>query len=365
MSNTNAMSVCRDSGGALLVAVENSTHDTFSDLPVLFATRFSWALSRVRGLLFDEDWAANIAVIRHKQLNLTSMRLLSGTSMYLLWCRMHICSADSVSTNTAGVPVHGGLTNLTCCSSQLGFDTKLDPVLGMAAVASTVALFLHLHLPTSAPPLLPEELRRGAATGGLQQQGGAAAADKQQPPGQQNGAAPEAGMQHSDSGWSLVSAGDAGNGAHAGSQNNKPGNGTGPGTDSTDGIGPEGPSEATRTDAAVAQRTLDPAAGAEGQAGGGERGSVQTVARPPQGGAFLPSAAELRSISSNARPSQGKGAMTDSRGGGDAGAAQMRRAAGEASKVAVSDRTRQAVAQLLGQLAAVLELHAPAGIDGA
>ena len=43
-----ASALCRDSGGALLVAVENSTHDTFSDLPLLFATRFSWALSRVR-----------------------------------------------------------------------------------------------------------------------------------------------------------------------------------------------------------------------------------------------------------------------------------------------------------------------------
>ena len=42
--------MCRDAGGALLVAVENSTHDTFSDLPLLFATRFSWALSRVRVL---------------------------------------------------------------------------------------------------------------------------------------------------------------------------------------------------------------------------------------------------------------------------------------------------------------------------
>jgi hypothetical protein len=46
--NHEVATMCRDSGGALLVAVEGSTHDTFSDLPLLFATRFSWALSRVR-----------------------------------------------------------------------------------------------------------------------------------------------------------------------------------------------------------------------------------------------------------------------------------------------------------------------------
>lgn len=34
-------------GGALLLVVNNSTHDTFSDLPVLFATRFSFLLSKV------------------------------------------------------------------------------------------------------------------------------------------------------------------------------------------------------------------------------------------------------------------------------------------------------------------------------
>lgn len=40
----------RPGGGALLLVIRNSTHDTFSDLPVLFATRFSWLLSRVRPL---------------------------------------------------------------------------------------------------------------------------------------------------------------------------------------------------------------------------------------------------------------------------------------------------------------------------
>jgi hypothetical protein len=246
-------------------------------------------------------------------------------------------------------------TILTCCSMQLGFDTKLDPAVGMAAVAGTVALFLHLHLPTSAPPLLPEAQRRhdtNSATSPADRP-----KQQQQQPGQQNGAAaPDAGMQHSDSGWSLVSAGDAGSGAPAGSQNRASTNGAG-------GVAPEAPSEATRTGAANAQQALDPAAGAEGRAGGTERGFMQTAARPPQGGAFLPSADELQSISGDARPSHGGAATTGGGSAGDRGAARMRRAAGEASKVAVSERTCQAAAQLLGKLAAVLELHGPAGID--
>ena len=34
-------------GGSLLLAVRDSTHDTFSDLPVLFVKRFSWLLQKV------------------------------------------------------------------------------------------------------------------------------------------------------------------------------------------------------------------------------------------------------------------------------------------------------------------------------
>ena len=40
--------LCREvGGGALLLAVEGSTHDSFSDLPLLFTARFSWLLSKV------------------------------------------------------------------------------------------------------------------------------------------------------------------------------------------------------------------------------------------------------------------------------------------------------------------------------
>ena len=248
---------------------------------------------------------------------------------------------------------------------QLGFDTKLDPAVGMAAVASTVALFLHLHLPTPTLPLVPEALQHGSAASGLQQGCAAASASADKPKqqlGQQNGAAaaPETGMQHSDSGWSLVSAGDAGSGAPAGSQNAKLSGSAGAGTNGADGFAPEGPSEATRTAAASVQRALDPAAGAEEQASE-ERGGVQTAVRTPQGGAFLPSSTELRSISGNAKSKHGVGAAANKGGSGNTGAAQMRQAAGQAQQVAVSVCTCTAVAQLLGKLAAVLELYAPAG----
>lgn len=258
--------------------------------------------------------------------------------------------------------------------AQLGFDTKLDPMVGMAAVSSTVALFLHLHLPTPALPLLPDLSMAGGAAGKSQQAGSSAAAAKPQQP-QPNGVANgQAQMQHSDSGWSLVSAEDARDAPAANGQNGSASNGTGSSSCTVDFV-PEGPSEATRTNAANAERVglsggntrsgsgvpagLDPAPGAEADAGSQGR-STQAVATPPQGGAFLPSAAELRDISGSGKRSSGGNAngSAGSGAGSLADASKQRQSAAEASKIAVSHNTRQAIGQLLGSLAAILELHA-------
>lgn len=69
-------------GGALLLVVTNSSHDSFSDLPVLFS-QFAWLMAK------------------------------------------------------------------------LGFVTKLDPALGMAAISSATSQFLHRHLETLEAPQLP------------------------------------------------------------------------------------------------------------------------------------------------------------------------------------------------------------------
>lgn len=286
------------------------------------------------------------------------------------------------------------LTSAICFTpSQVGFDTKLDPALGMAAVTATAALFLHKHLPTVTPPQLPDLEPAGSKQPAAAAAGASQAPSQQQPRPADGDAAEPSQLPHNDSGWSLVSADDAGTAAQNGAAPAQNGvapaqNGAAPaqngadagasnGSRTGDRTTPEAPSEATRTDAASASRvgpggadtngtampaTLDPAAGAEADALGGRQGAeAATAAAPPKGGAFLPSTAELQAISgggsqpsSNGDASRGAGLA----GGTHADAAQQRRVPAEATKIAVSEATRTAIAQLLGKLAAILELHA-------
>lgn len=258
---------------------------------------------------------------------------------------------------------------------QMGFDTKLDPTLGMAAVSSTTALFLHMHLPTATPPRLPD-LTPG---GWLQPPGPAAAANvapsQRQPRPGDSSAKADGQLPHNDSGWSLVSAEDAADPAQDGAIP-----GAGSGTKPSGGVTPEAPSEATRTGTShpdhgaangsgrsdgAQPAALDPVAGVEADALGGRQGATLATPLPPKGGAFLPSGAELQAVSGGVQPSSsGKaGSGSNLANGTAAGAVQQRRSPAEASKIAVSEATKTAVAQLLGKLAAILELHARSNVQ--
>ena len=233
--------------------------------------------------------------------------------------------------------------------AQLGFDTKLDPALGMAAVAGATALFLHRHLPTAQPPRLAAVLEDHTRASGAGDQGGASDSSKTE----------AAGGSADDGDWNFVSADDAapavnGAGAHQ--------------MCASEGRSPVGapvrqdslPSEATRTAAnggTGGSANLDPAAGREAAAAappqasrsGGAGGDQSQNAK---GGAFLPAAAELGSL--------GPGAAANGRTRMAATAEeamQVDRAA-EASKVAMGHGTQAAMQALLGDLAEINELHA-------
>ncbi len=254
---------------------------------------------------------------------------------------------------------------------QLGFNTELDPVVGMRAVAASTALFLHRHLPTGSPPQLPE-LVAGAPAKQESHSGGRIGVAEQRTA---NGDAPADGaapppphLPASDSGWSLVSAAEAAGEAAT--------NGQTADWAKADGGGmPEAPSEATRTDAANAVRasnaasgggsTVDPVPGVEAGAhadaaanGGQRRNAAKRDSGGGGGGGFIPSAAELRSIGADAGAAgQLNGGAAAGAGAGNAAGGQHRQLPHEASKIAVSKDTKAAVAALLGDLAVILELH--------
>eukprot|EP00208_Stichococcus_sp_RCC1054_P001407 CAMPEP_0206139326 /NCGR_PEP_ID=MMETSP1473-20131121/5532_1 /ASSEMBLY_ACC=CAM_ASM_001109 /TAXON_ID=1461547 /ORGANISM="Stichococcus sp, Strain RCC1054" /LENGTH=591 /DNA_ID=CAMNT_0053533067 /DNA_START=242 /DNA_END=2017 /DNA_ORIENTATION=- len=243
-------------GGALLVVVEGSTHDSFSDLPLLFTARFSWLLSK------------------------------------------------------------------------LGFVTKLDPAVGMAAITAVTTHFLHRRLGSAVAPTLPRVLRelpfkRPAAHSSETKPVAAQPENglKQQMSGD-NGQTSEArngnGLHGSDNGWSCVD----GNGRQQAEEPRRNGGGAPDPCAAADV-----PSEATRTGQGLA--SMDPAPGSEPAARAANRS-----------GKFAPS---------------GLGAA----GAAAAGAAVQRDAPfKEPVKVPVTETDRNDVRLLLGDLAAILELHA-------
>lgn len=261
--------------------------------------------------------------------------------------------------------------------TQLGFNTELDPVVGMTAVAASTVLFLHRHLPTGSPPQLPELAAGAPAKLELHSGGGIGVAEQRNANGNApaDGAAPPPPhLPASDSGWSLVSAEEA---AGEAAPNGQTANWA-----TADGGGvPEAPSEATRTDAANAVRvglpasnaasgdgnTVDPVPGVEAGAhadAAANGGQLRTAAsRNGGGGSSTPSAAELRSLAADAgvagQPNGGAAAgdAAAGAGAGDAAGGQQRQLPNEASKIAVSKDTKAAVAALLGDLAVLLELH--------